>query len=154
MQRTRARFIRLALTLLAAAGCNDSTEVALSDVQGRYVLVLVDSTTPPAVLSESATSISRILADTLRMFGDYRATRTVVSTWEDLVQHRIVGPSAWISEYRYRIVREKVEMRFICPINAACTSSIPITAAVADGVLQFNLDGRHYVYARISRAPD
>lgn len=147
----------LSLLLLGAfISCEDSTAISPIEVMGTYVLVQVDSSTLPTVLFDGQIS-GRVLADTFRLRADFRGTRSMVLDWENVAQHTSTGPQRGLTDYSYHIAGDRIELQFVCPINALCSAVLEprISASLTADGLRITSGYRRLplVYARVSRAP-
>lgn len=111
--------IAVAVGLLATAACGDPLEPG--DVAGNYVLDAVAGEPLPAVLLENPHYRFRVHADELRLNVDGSGHRVTTGIGERLDMEGDPEATTWDRELVFRVVGGRVEIEYVCPINASCT---------------------------------
>ncbi|MBR9988604.1 MAG: hypothetical protein KFH98_02555 [Gemmatimonadetes bacterium] len=106
----------LAIGFLLPALASCDPVLSPDDVAGEYVLQGT-----PVILELDHGRIT-LLADTLRLSTDGTATRVVVETYESGTE---TLSDTRIEPYRYTIRRGRVELAYVCPINALMLCTPP-----------------------------
>ena len=108
------------LSVLLPLACGDP--LSPSDVAGTYALQRVAGDTLPAVLYTNDNVTVRVFADTLRFTVDHRGALITVRESEPLAGGPSTGPVHWETPFTFRIVEDRIEVGFECPINANCVA--------------------------------
>jgi len=151
------RYALLAAIILSApaAGCRDS--LGPDDVAGTYVLHHVVNDPLPAVISRDSRATVHVIADTLRLEVNGKGTFASVHVTTEFVNPPVTrDPIRIETPVTFRVVGSRIEMTFVCPINANCTAG-PHRVGRRHGdlllVTETYADPAAYYYRRVSRNP-
>jgi hypothetical protein len=132
----------VALALLvcsAVVACRDPLRP--EDVVGVYALQWVESDVLPTVLYTNDNVRVRVLADTLRFRADGTGERAGLVESESLRPGvASAGQRRAQQEFRFRTGRGRIEIAFVCPINANCAAPPHIVAKPVRGGLLVEYD--------------
>lgn len=122
-------------------------------VEAEYVLSTVDGEVLPAVIAENELAVVRVIADTIRLYGNgtgvrARVTETTSDVTLDVVEPRPRSPESFV----YRITGDRFEADFPCPPEASCVAPPHLVGTLSDAgqVLTSAAAWRVLVYLRVS----
>jgi hypothetical protein len=130
------RSTAVALSMLSTlAACRGS--LGPEQMAGTYVLERVGSDPMPAVILREEQALVRVIADTLRLDAD--GGGSFVSLQRIELANPDAAPRAASrieSALTVRVVDARIEMSFVCPINASCAAGPHLIGRVDRGGLR------------------
>jgi hypothetical protein len=147
---------RLKLLLVSALPLACAEPLSPNGVAGAYALQQVAGDALPTLLYTNEYVTVRILADTLRLTADGRGTVNTVRESEPLTGGPTTGPHHAHWAFGFRVVGDRIEIAFDCPINANCAPPPHIVArTTAEGLRVDSALGARVpqIYTRLSSIP-
>ena len=145
MRSASSRRITIAvfISALTMAGCGDpTTPLEIEDVVGMYVLQRVGNEPIPAVVHVDNGETITILADTIHLRADHRGSRSGAEQREDSEDPE--RNTVWQigGDIVFEIVRDRIEIHVLCPINALCAAGPHVIAYRTPSGLRAQRPGR------------
>jgi hypothetical protein len=129
--------LRVALAMLAALtlGCEGSH--GPSNFLSTFVLREVQGDPLPTVLYANEYVEVHVISDTIRLRADGTGTISGVRASEPLQPSILPQPPTWsTAEIRFRRGIDRIEIDYVCPINANCPPPPHLIAVEGNGRLQ------------------
>lgn len=125
------------------------------ELEGEYVLSTVAGEALPAIVVDNGFAVLRVIADTLRLYGDGTGVRiTVVDITSEVTIDGTEPRHRWEEGFSYRVTVGRFEAEFPCPPNASCIAPPHLVGTLGDAgpILTFAVGWRvPLAYSRISR---
>lgn len=159
--RDRAMLVRpsipasVALLAVLTLGCRESLEPEA--VVGTWSLQRVVDDPLPTVLYSTEHVVVWVTSDTIRLRADGSGTISGVRSYTPVEQGvEPQGPGWSQSDIHFRVIDGRIEIEYVCPINASCIAPPHLIARPADDGLRvdFAIGSRvPLFYSRAAAAP-